>query len=184
MQYWLARWTSLELTMAFSCHILCVNRSHIFFTKKIEVIYLAISLFESFNGCLPFCSLANFCTDLLIAHTWLFFSGFFRVVVGYMWSGGGGGTLSLRWRLWLQLRKCQSRRDCGCSGELRGWLGVVNAEAVAGWRGLVPWVPRLLDMAERNRGSTISRPTWPKCTVQEDHNRGGLEDNYRIKSYK
>jgi hypothetical protein len=33
-------------------------------------------------------------------------------------------------------------------------------------------------------GSTKSRPTRPKGTGQEAHNRGGLEDNYRIESYK
>jgi hypothetical protein len=31
-------------------------------------------------------------------------------------------------------------------------------------------------------GPTMSRPTWPKGTGQEAHNRGSLEDNYRIKS--
>jgi hypothetical protein len=33
-------------------------------------------------------------------------------------------------------------------------------------------------------GPTMSQPTRPKDTGQEAHNRGGLEDNYRIKSYK
>jgi hypothetical protein len=33
-------------------------------------------------------------------------------------------------------------------------------------------------------GPTMSRSTPPKGTGQEAHNRGGLEDNYRIKSYK
>jgi hypothetical protein len=33
-------------------------------------------------------------------------------------------------------------------------------------------------------GSTMSRPTRPKGTGQEAHNRGGLEDNYRMKSCK
>jgi hypothetical protein len=33
-------------------------------------------------------------------------------------------------------------------------------------------------------GSTKSRPTQPKSKDQGAHNRGGLEDNYRIKSYK
>jgi hypothetical protein len=30
----------------------------------------------------------------------------------------------------------------------------------------------------------MSRSTQPKDMGQEAHNRGGLEDNYRIKSYK
>jgi hypothetical protein len=33
-------------------------------------------------------------------------------------------------------------------------------------------------------GSAMSRPTRPKDTSQEAHNRGSLKDNYRIKSYK
>jgi hypothetical protein len=40
-------------------------------------------------------------------------------------------------------------------------------------------VPRLLDSAERNRGPTMSWLTQPKDAVQEAHNRGGLDDNYR-----
>jgi hypothetical protein len=36
------------------------------------------------------------------------------------------------------------------------------------------WVPR----------PTMSQPTRHKGTGQEAHNRGGLEDNYRIKSCK
>jgi hypothetical protein len=37
---------------------------------------------------------------------------------------------------------------------------------------------------EEQDGSTMSQPTQPKGTGQEAHNRGGLEDNYRIKSCK
>jgi hypothetical protein len=33
-------------------------------------------------------------------------------------------------------------------------------------------------------GSTMSRPTRLKSTGQEAHNRGGLEDNYRVKFCK
>jgi hypothetical protein len=40
-----------------------------------------------------------------------------------------------------------------------------------------------LDRKEQG-GAIMSRPTRPKDTGQEAHNRGGLEDNYRIKSYK
>jgi hypothetical protein len=44
---------------------------------------------------------------------------------------------------------------------------------------LVPWIPRLLDSIERNRGgegALLSWSTWPKDTGQEVHNRGDLED--------
>jgi hypothetical protein len=34
------------------------------------------------------------------------------------------------------------------------------------------------------RGPTKSWPTQPEGTSQGGHNRGGLEDNYRNKSYK
>jgi hypothetical protein len=37
---------------------------------------------------------------------------------------------------------------------------------------------------EQGGGATMSRPTRPKGMGQETHNRGSLEDNYRIKSCK
>jgi hypothetical protein len=50
-----------------------------------------------------------------------------------------------------------------------------------GCRGLVPC---LLESVERDKGPTMHWPTRAKGTGQDAHNRGGLEDNYRIKSCK
>jgi hypothetical protein len=37
---------------------------------------------------------------------------------------------------------------------------------------------------EEQEGPTKSQPTRPKSMGQEAHNRGGLENNYRIRSCK
>jgi hypothetical protein len=52
------------------------------------------------------------------------------------------------------------------------------------WWSLVLRVLHLLDLVERNKGASMSRPTWPKDTGREAPNWGGLEDRYSIKSYK
>jgi hypothetical protein len=41
-----------------------------------------------------------------------------------------------------------------------------------------------LGREERGGGGSKSRPTRPEGMDQEAHNRGGLEDNYRIKTCK
>jgi hypothetical protein len=44
--------------------------------------------------------------------------------------------------------------------------------------------PRLSGKELGGGGATMSRPTWPKDTSSVTHNRGELEDRYKIKSYK
>jgi hypothetical protein len=80
----------------------------------------------------------------------------------------GWSTRQLRWsrKIWLIWSKLACQALGGC------------------WRGWIPWVPRLLDSAERNKGHTKSWSTRPEGTGQEAHDRGGLEDNYRIWSCK
>jgi hypothetical protein len=63
-------------------------------------------------------------------------------------------------------------------------IGIKNARGSTNERPTHPIFFRNMFDEVWNRGVTMSRPTRPKNMGQEAHNRGGLEDNYRVKSCK